>query len=256
MATQSHHDKVSQQFGSQASAYLSSAVHATGRDLERLSTRLADFPQAKLLDMGCGAGHASFVAASQVKEVIAYDLSEQMLSVVNDAAQTRGLSNLSTQQGYAETLPFADATFDIVISRYSAHHWHDVGKALREVKRVLKPGGIAIFMDVMSPGHPVLDIWLQTVEALRDTSHVRNYSSGEWLSLFNDAGLVSQNLLCDRLHLEFSSWIARMRTPAPLAEAIRIYQQSASDEVQHYFELGSDGSFSSDIIMLEAKRVK
>lgn len=256
MATQTHHDKVDQQFGSQANAYLSSAVHAAGRDLERLSARLADFPQATLLDMGCGAGHASFVAASQVKEVVAYDLSEQMLSVVRDAAQARGFNNLTTQQGYAEALPFEDRTFDIVISRYSAHHWHDVGKALREVKRVLKPDGIAIFMDVMSPGHPVLDIWLQTVEALRDTSHVRNYSSGEWLSLFNDAGMVSQNLLCDRLHLEFSSWISRMRTPAALAEAIRIYQQSASDEIQHYFELQSEGSFSSDIIMLEAKRVK
>jgi len=84
---------------------------------------------------------------------------------------------------------------------------------------------------------------------------VRNYSSGEWLSLFNDAGLSSQNLLCDRLNLEFSSWIARMRTPATLADAIRMYQQSASDEVRRYFELQTDGSFTSDIIMLEAKRV-
>lgn len=254
MATQSHHDKVDRQFGSQASAYLSSTVHASGRDLERLGARLATFPHAKLLDMGCGAGHASFIAAGQVKEVVAYDLSEQMLAVVNDAAQTRGISNLTTRHGYAETLPFDDQSFDIVISRYSAHHWHDVGKALREVKRILKPGGVVIFMDVMSPGHPVLDIWLQTVEALRDTSHVRNYSSGEWLSLFNEAGLVSQTLLCDRLKLEFSSWIARMRTPALLAEAIRAYQQSASDEVQRYFELQEDGSFSSDIVMLEAVR--
>lgn len=254
MATQSHHDNVDRQFSSQASAYLTSAVHAAGRDLERLSARLAAFPQARLLDMGCGAGHASFVAAAQVKEVVAYDLSEQMLAVVRDAAHTRGLSNLTTQQGYAEVLPFDDSSFDVVISRYSAHHWHDVGRALREVKRVLKPGGTVIFMDVMSPGHPVLDIWLQTVEALRDTSHVRNYSSGEWLSMLNEAGLVSQNLLCDRLHLEFSSWVARMRTPAVLAEAIRAYQQSASDEVQRYFELQKEGSFSSDIVMLEAVR--
>lgn len=255
MTTQSHHDKVDQQFGSQASAYLTSTVHAAGRDLERLSARLADFPDARLLDMGCGAGHASFIAAAQVKEVVAYDLSEQMLSVVNDAAKTRGIFNITTQQGYAEVLQFDEGSFDVVISRYSAHHWHDVGKALREVKRVLRPGGVVIFMDVMSPGHPVLDIWLQTVEALRDTSHVRNYSSGEWLSLLNDAGLVSQNLLCDRLNLEFTSWIARMRTPEALADAIRIYQQSASDEVQRYFELQGDGSFTSDIIMVEAKRV-
>lgn len=254
MTIQSHHDKVGQQFGSQASVYLFSTVHASGRDLERLSTRLNDFPHATLLDMGCGAGHASFIAAAKVKSVVAYDLSEQMLAVVAEAAKIRGIANITTRQGYAESLPFDENTFDVVISRYSAHHWHDVGQALREVKRVLKPGGIVIFMDVSSPGHPLKDIWLQTIEALRDTSHVRNYSSGEWLSLFNDAGLVTHSVLCDRLNLEFTSWIARMRTPIVLSDAIRAYQKSASDEVKQYFELQRDGSFTSDIIMLEARK--
>ncbi len=176
--THSHHDNVEKQFGSQASAYLSSAVHASGRDLVRLGERLAAFPDAHVLDLGCGAGHASFTAAQQVAQVTAYDLSSQMLDVVAEAAKAKGLNNVTTRQGYAESLPFEDASFEAVISRYSAHHWHDVGQALREVKRVLKPGGIFIIMDVMSPGHPVRNIWLQTVEALRDTSHVQNYSSG------------------------------------------------------------------------------
>lgn len=254
MTTRSHHDNVEKQFGSQASAYLTSAVHASGRDLQRLAERLADFPQAKVLDMGCGAGHVSFTAAGQVAEVTAYDLSSQMLEVVTAAAKEKGFSNIVTQQGYAETLPFADASFDVVISRYSAHHWHDVGQALREVKRVLKPGGVMIIMDVMSPGHPVRDVWLQTVEALRDTSHVRNYSSGEWLALANDAGLVINHLSTDRLPLEFSSWVARMRTPEALVEAIRLYQQSASAEVKAYFELQQDGSFTSDTILFEAHK--
>lgn len=207
-----------------------------------------------MLDMGCGAGHASFTAAGQVAEVTAYDLSSQMLEVVAAAAKEKGFSNIVTQQGYAETLPFADACFDVVISRYSAHHWHDVGQALREVKRVLKPGGVIIVMDVMSPGHPVRDVWLQTVEALRDTSHVRNYSSGEWLTLATEAGLVVNQLLTDRLPLEFSSWVARMRTSEPLVEAIRLYQQSASAEVKAYFELQEDGSFTSDTILFEAHK--
>jgi SAM-dependent methyltransferase len=149
---------------------------------------------------------------------------------------------------------FADASFDVVISRYSAHHWHDVGQALREVKRVLKPGGVMIIMDVMSPGHPVRDVWLQTVEALRDTSHVRNYSSGEWLAMASEAGLVINHLLTDRLPLEFSSWVARMRTPAALTEAIRLYQESASAEVKAYFALQQDGSLPA--IRLCLKRIK
>ena len=254
MTTHSHHDNVEKQFGSQASAYLSSAVHASGRDLTRLSERLAAFPQAHALDLGCGAGHASFAAAQQVAQVTAYDLSSQMLDVVAEAAKAKGLTNLITRQGYAESLPFADATFEVVISRYSAHHWHDVGQALREVKRVLKPGGIFIIMDVMSPGLPVRDVWLQTVEALRDTSHVRNYSSGEWLQMTAEAGLISRSLVTDRLPLEFSSWIARMRTPEALNQAIRLYQESASAEVKAYFELQEDGSFTSDTIMAEVQK--
>ncbi|CBG86995.1 class I SAM-dependent methyltransferase [Citrobacter rodentium] len=254
MTTHSHHDNVEKQFGSQASAYLTSAVHASGRDLTRLAERLSSSPSARVLDMGCGAGHASFVAAQKVNQVVAYDLSAQMLEVVAQAAQERGLTNIVTRQGYAESLPFEAGAFDIVISRYSAHHWHDVGQALREVNRVLKPGGVLIVMDIMSPGHPVRDIWLQTVEALRDTSHVRNYSSGEWLSLINEANLITDSVVTDRMALEFSSWVARMRTPAALVDAIRIYQESASTEVKAYFGLQDDGSFSSDTIMVEAHK--
>ncbi|WP_447538141.1 class I SAM-dependent methyltransferase [Escherichia coli] len=199
---------------------------------------------------GLPQGRPTFGAAQNVSAVVAYDLSAHMLDVVAQAAEARQLKNITTRQGYAESLPFADNAFDIVISRYSAHHWHDVGAALREVNS----GGRLIVMDVMSPGHPVRDIWLQTVEALRDTSHVRNYASGEWLTLINEANLIVDNLITDKLPLEFSSWVARMRTPEALVDAIRIYQQSASTEVRTYFALQNDGFFTSDIIMVDAHK--
>ncbi|CNB75281.1 class I SAM-dependent methyltransferase [Yersinia intermedia] len=254
MTTQnSHKDAVERQFGDQANAYLTSAVHAQGKDLQRLTTLLQPHGDARLLDLGCGAGHASFTAAAVVKSVVSYDLSAQMLQVVSQAATDKKLTNIDVQQGLAESLPFDDQSFDIVISRYSAHHWHDVGQALREVKRVLRPGGKVIFMDVVSPGHPVLDIYLQTVEVLRDTSHVRNYSPGEWLARVTDAGLVINEVTTDRLYLEFSSWIARMRTPQYFAIAIRELQKSASDSVIKHYEIQPDGSFTSDIMMIVAK---
>ena len=254
MSNNNHHDVVDRQFGAQANAYLTSAVHAQGNDLQRLGQLLAAHPQARVLDLGCGAGHASFTAAVQVAQVVAYDLSAQMLAVVAQAAQARGLDNIQTQQGMAETLPFADGEFDLVISRYSAHHWHDVGQALREVKRVLKPGGRAIMMDVVSPGHPLLDIYLQTVEALRDTSHVRNYAPGEWTGMLTAAGLLVEEVTTDRLPLEFDSWVARMRTPETLVAAIREFQRSMSEEVVRHFAIQPDGTFTSDIMMLVARR--
>lgn len=254
MSNNNHHDVVDRQFGAQANAYLTSAVHAQGNDLQRLGQLLAAYPQARVLDLGCGAGHASFTAAAQVAQVVAYDLSAQMLAVVAQAAQARGMDNIQTQQGMAETLPFADGEFDLVISRYSAHHWHDVGQALREVKRVLKPGGRAIMMDVVSPGHPLLDIYLQTVEALRDTSHVRNYAPGEWTGMLTAAGLLVEEVTADRLPLEFGSWVARMRTPETLVAAIREFQRSMSEEVVRHFAIQPDGTFTSDIMMLVARR--
>ncbi|WP_380182788.1 class I SAM-dependent methyltransferase [Kalamiella sp. sgz302252] len=249
----SHEALVESQFGDRAQAYLSSSVHAQGTDLQRLTEWLSDDAQASLLDVGCGAGHASFIAAGQVAQVTAYDLSEKMLQVVREAAKERGLTNLHTAHGPAEALPFTDASFDVVISRYSAHHWHDVGLALREIKRVLKPGGKFILMDIVSPGQPALDVWLQTVEMLRDPSHVRDYSQGEWLKMVNESGLIVDRLAVDRLDLEFTSWIERMQTPETLVGAIRLLQEKASESVKRHYAVQPDGSFSTDTLMFQAR---
>lgn len=254
MTNTAHTQVVQKQFGEQASAYLSSAVHAQGSEFALLQAELAGQGAARLLDLGCGAGHVSFHVAPLVKEVVAYDLSQQMLDVVAAAAVDRGLNNISTVQGAAERLPFADAEFDFVFSRYSAHHWSDLGQALREVRRVLKPGGVAAFVDVLSPGSPLLDTYLQSVEVLRDTSHVRDYSAGEWMRQVSEAGLHVRSSSRQRLRLEFGSWVTRMRTPAVFCEAILQLQQAMGNEVREYFEIAADGSFSTDVLVLWAER--
>src|ERR1700754_2381685 len=121
-----HDVLVAHQFGSTARAYLESVTDATGADLELLAQEIAVTPHAAVLDLGCGAGHASFAVAPHAASVTAYDLTAQMLAVVQREANTRGIKNITTVQGMAEVLPFPDAHFDFVISRYSAHHWHDV----------------------------------------------------------------------------------------------------------------------------------
>ncbi|GAB7529901.1 class I SAM-dependent methyltransferase [Pseudomonas sp. 3A(2025)] len=253
--TQSPHTQVVQrQFGEQAAAYLTSAVHAQGTEFALLQAEVQGRSDARVLDLGCGAGHVSFNVAAAVGEVVAYDLSQQMLDVVRDTAVARGLDNVRTQRGAAERLPFEDGEFDFVFSRYSAHHWSDLGLALREVRRVLKPGGVAAFIDVMSPGSPLLDTYLQTVEVLRDTSHVRDYSAAEWLRQVSEAGLFTRSHTRQRLHLEYTSWVERMRTPEALRVAIRELQQAMGSEVREYFEIAQDGSFSTDVLVLWAER--
>lgn len=254
MTDRAHEQVVQRQFGEQASAYLSSAVHAQGAEFALLRAEVSGRDDARVLDLGCGAGHVAFQVAPLVGEVVAYDLSEQMLDVVASTAAQRGFGNVVVQQGAAESLPFADASFDFVFSRYSAHHWSDLGQALREVRRVLKPGGVAAFIDVASPGRPLLDTHLQAVEVLRDTSHVRNYSPAEWLRQVAEAGLSTRSHARQRLRLEFASWVERMRTPEVFREAILALQNAVGHEVREYFEIAADGSFSTDVLVLWAER--
>lgn len=248
-----HQDQVADAFGATAAAYLTSRVHASGADLQTLAREIASTPDADVLDLGCGAGHASFAIAPHARSVLAYDLAAPMLATVAASARERGLTNLRTEQGVAERLPFADASFDWVVSRFSAHHWHDVSLALAEVRRVLRPGGRVLFIDVAGADHPLLDTHLQAVEVLRDGSHVRNYRADEWVALFAEARLEAKVRERWRLPIEFTSWIARMRTPGERAAAIRSLWQSAPDEVREYYGVQDDGSFQLDVLMVEAR---
>lgn len=251
----STHDRiVSQQFGEQAEDYLKSAVHSAGAELADLADAVRLDPQTQVLDLGCGAGHVSFRVAPFARRVVAYDLSEKMLQVVAAEALEQKLCNVQIEQGMAERLPFADESFDFVFSRYSAHHWREPAQALREVRRVLKPNGQLAFVDVASPGVALFDTYLQAVEMLRDVSHVRDYSPAEWLELMRSAGLKVSRHHMQRLALDFQSWVGRMRTPPEMITAIRLLQQTVSEEVKTYFEIGTDGSFSTDVIVLWGSR--
>lgn len=251
--TDSHNAIVNSQFNPRADAYLTSAVHANGEDLEQMAGIVGKRPDAIALDMGCGGGHAAFRLAPLVNKVVAYDLSDIMLNVVADEAGRRGLDNVVTKLGAAESLPCPSESFDVAVTRYSVHHWRDVPAGLAQMRRVLKPGGMAIFMDVITPGIPLLDTWLQSLELLRDPSHVRNASLVEWRALLTTAGFTVGPATTFRLRLDFSSWIERMKTPESHVLAIRSLQQRAGSEVSKYFAIEEDGSFTVDTLLITAE---
>lgn len=247
----SHEALVVQQFGAQASAYVASAVHAAGDDLGQMVAIAGRTPSAKALDLGCGGGHVSYGVAPVVASVVAYDLSAEMLAAVAAEATKRGHANLTTQQGAAEALPFADGSFDLVLSRYSAHHWQDVRKGVREARRVLRAGGTAVISDIIAPESPVSDTFLQTFEMLRDPSHVRDYSTAEWVAIAAEAGFAVTGVTRRRLPLDFAAWVGRMRTPEVQVAAIRALQAAMAEPVRRHFEIAADGSFVIDQAVFE-----
>lgn len=248
MTTQ--HAFVAQEYGVRASDYVTSAVHSAGADLDQIEEIVRGARAARVLDLGCGGGHVGYRVAPHVAEVVACDITQAMLDAVAATAAERGLSNLTVRQAAAEALPFAAASFDLVLCRFSAHHWQDLEGGLREARRVLKPGGRAILIDTVAPADRVLDSHLQAIELLRDASHVRNATTAELVSALARAGLAVEGVTMRRLRMEFPVWTARTRTPALHAEAIRSLQERAPDIVRAYFAIGPDGSFDLDAATL------
>jgi len=252
----SHRQAVHDQFDPRAEAYLTSPVHADGPDLAAAAALVAGTlgPSARALDVGCGAGHLSFRLAPLLGSIVAVDPSPAMLSTVASAAAARGLAQVHTRQSSAEQIPFAAASFDLVASRYSAHHWTHLQLALSELQRVTRPDGWLLLIDSLAPEDALVDTHLQSIELLRDPSHVRNRSVSEWRALLRAAGFEVGEQRQWPTPIEFGSWVARMGTAPEHVAAIRSLQTQAPSEVQQALGLGSDGSFVLQTGLFWARR--
>jgi ubiquinone/menaquinone biosynthesis C-methylase UbiE len=238
-------ETVREQFGSTAQAYRTSAVHAAGVDLAKLAELASQGHPARVLDLGCGAGHASIAVAPHAGEVVAYDLTQPMLEQVALLAQERGVGNVRTRQGDVTQLPFQAGEFDWIITRYSAHHWRDPQAAVNECRRVLKAGGTLLVSDTAAPEEPLFDTVLQTIEILRDRSHVRNYRISEWRQMLQRAGFTAELLLTWDIRLEFDSWVTRMRTPRHRIDAIKAVFDEAPEEARAFLKVEADYTFTN-----------
>jgi len=249
------HNLAARQFGDTAANYLVSAVHATGADLDRVRELAQTLRPREALDLGCGAGHVSFaLARAGVPRVIAYDLSERMLAVVEQEARAKGYRAIEGCRGAAEQLPFQTSSFELIVTRFSAHHWSSVSSALAQVSRLLRPGGKFVVIDVFSPESPLLDTTLQALEVLRDMSHVRNYRLSEWYSMLDRCGLRQPSSQQWRLTLEFESWVRRIATPERRIQALHAFMDDMPAEAKEYFALTAERSFQIDAAWIEVTK--
>ena len=116
---EAHERVVEAQFGPQAKAYVESAVHSQGANLDAIGALAKKLGPELALDLGAGGGHVAYVLARHARRVIATDLSSQMLAAVAETARKKGLGNIETAEAPAERLPFEDGMFDVVASRFS-----------------------------------------------------------------------------------------------------------------------------------------
>ena len=241
---QNRTDPVQRQFGRAAAAYATSAVHAAGPDLKELVGAAQLSGRERVLDLGCGAGHTAMATAAGAAHVCAVDMTAEMLAVASALVAQRQIANISFCRADATLLPFGNSTFEVVTSRFSAHHYADPARALAEVARVLKPGGRFLLVDSVAPEEPALDTFLNAVDLLRDGSHVRNYRISEWQRMLAEAGLRSSVLFQMMLALPGDDWVQRIQTPAPLVAAIRSLFEAATPAARAMFAIQNTESWS------------
>jgi SAM-dependent methyltransferase len=249
-------ESIRQQFGAAASNYAASGVHSGGPNLDAMLERAALTGSERVLDVGCGPGHTALAFAPHVAEVVALDMTREMLDEAARLARQRGLANVAFRHGLAEELPFPDGSFEIVTSRFCAHHYADPARATREAARVLRAGGRYLLVDCIALEDPVQDTYLNALEVLRDPSHVRDACASQWLAMFAAAGLSHTLVAQWKLRLEFEPWLARIGTARSLAEGIRSLLDAAPREVRDALELSeaTGYDFTMPIALIEGVR--
>ena len=243
-----HSQTVQQQFDPLATMYLESRVHASGPDLDWVTTWLArgEAPGDAALDVGSGPGHLAFRLAGRFGRVCAVDPSGAMLAAA--AAESRRRQQpILTCQAHADALPIPDADFDLVATRFSAHHWVDVPGALREMRRVARPGGHLLLIDLLGDESPLVDTHLQAIELIRDPGHARDLTVVEWQAALRNAGWKSREFHSWPVRLDFGSWVARMRVPQKREALLREMLAEAPAEVRQALAVEADGSFTARI---------
>ena len=116
---------------------------------QALVNAAAPRPGMSILDLASGTGEPSLSLARLVApggKVTATDLSPHMLEALSKNAKAEGITNIDTKACDAHNLPFPDATFDLVTSRFGVMFFAETDRALNEIKRVLKPGGAIAFL--------------------------------------------------------------------------------------------------------------
>lgn len=121
-------------------------INRYGIQLYHHTVKQTDLSHKKILEVGCGRGGGAYYVARYFNPevIIGIDRSKEKILFNNSFYQS---PNLSFQVGNAHEIPFADASFDVVINVESSHHYVHFDRFLSEVKRVLKPGGKFLFTD-------------------------------------------------------------------------------------------------------------
>jgi SAM-dependent methyltransferase len=240
-----HLDTVVTRFDAVAPAYAAGqARRLSGAHLLALADPA---PDERVLDAATGTGAGALALADRAGLVVGVDASSGMLAEARRASAGHARPPLFVR-ARVEAMPFLDASFDVVACTRALHHCRDPEAAVREMERVLRPGGRCVVADNLTYDDESLAREHDRVERLRDPSHARTLSLPELRALLDACGLVVASAEEEERLRPVEEWLddAGAGTRARRRLARRIARGRARGEpfYAEHFAAGADGALS------------
>jgi ubiquinone/menaquinone biosynthesis C-methylase UbiE len=226
-----HQDLVRDQFTKQAIPF---ATAAGIKDEEALKL-VVDFtgagPNDTVLDVACGPGLVVCAFAQVVRHATGIDLTPAMIERARTLQTEKRLTNVTWKVGDVLPLPYPDASFSIVTSRFAFHHFQDPQAVLAEMKRVCTPGGKVVVIDVTASPDPEKAAAYNRMEKLRDPSHARGLPLTELEMLFQQTALPTPRKTFYRLEGEVEDLLQRsFPNPGDADKIRRMFVESLDND--------------------------
>jgi SAM-dependent methyltransferase len=209
-----HQALIRDQFTRQAVPFSTAAPIADPGALEAIVAAAAPGPDDAMLDVACGGGLVVCAFAPHLKHATGIDMTSAMLDRARALAAERNIANVAWRQGDVARLPYPEAHFTIVVTRFAVHHFPEPAAVMREMVRVCAPGGRIVVVDTCAAPDPVKAARFNRLERLRDPSHVRALPLAELEGLFRAAGLGAPRVSWSELRDTVENLLARS-FPAP-----------------------------------------
>jgi ubiquinone/menaquinone biosynthesis C-methylase UbiE len=212
-----HSEAIERAFTQQAAAFEDPNYNRLfTTDSEWLFDRLTLNDDDLVLDVAAGTGHVARRLAPKVRAVVAVDATEAMLEAGRVEAKRAALRNVVFMQADAAKLPFLDASFDIVVSRFAVHHFEHPERQVAEMRRCLRMGGRLAIADLISDHDPEIAATQNRLERLRDPSHTRMLSLEDLAELVGSADVEFRDV-----ERKLGPWLEQTQTPPEVRAEIR-----------------------------------